>query len=28
VSEFSLNFNLTKIVAPTDSAPVKAGGKG
>ena len=28
VSEFSLNFNLTKLAAPTDSAPVKVGGKG
>lgn len=28
LSEFSLNFNLTKMAAPADSAPVKAGGKG
>ncbi len=28
LSEFSLNFNLTKLVAPTDTAPAKAGGKG
>jgi type IV pilus assembly protein PilN len=28
VSEFSLNFNLTKLVVPTESAGVKAGGKG
>ncbi len=28
VSEFSLNFNLTKLAAPVESAPVKVGGKG
>ncbi len=28
VSEFSLNFNLTKLAVPTESAGVKAGGKG
>jgi len=28
VSEFSLNFNLTKIVAPVNTAPSKIGGKG
>lgn len=27
VSEFSLNFNLTKSVAPANQAPAKAGGK-
>ncbi len=28
VSEFSLNFNLTKLTAPTGAAPAKVGGKG
>lgn len=28
LSEFSLNFNLTKAAAPENSAPAKAGGKG
>lgn len=28
VSEFSLNFNLTKLTPPTSSVPVKVGGKG
>ncbi len=28
VSEFSLNFNLTKLVVPTESAGANAGGKG
>ncbi len=27
VSEFSLNFNLTKLAAPVNQAPAKAGGK-
>lgn len=27
VSEFSLNFNLTKLAAPANQAPAKAGGK-
>lgn len=27
LSEFSLNFNLTKLVAPTNATPAKAGGK-